>query len=119
MTDAVSMTPELPKFTTVKYTTKDGENVTATKKDGIVTLVGDKNGTRELPLDEFLTKELPENVQNVKLEKTPTADTVEILKPATPETTTNTEIKPTTPEITKEQSETQKPEIGQKLDVQV
>ena len=67
---------QLPQFTTVKYTTKDGENISATKKDGIVTLNGDKNG-----VDEFMKNELPNNVKNIKLEKTPEKDTVEISKP--------------------------------------
>lgn len=114
MTDAISLKTELPKFTTVKYTTKDGENITATKKDGIVTLVGDKNGTRELPLDDFIKKELPENLENVKLENSPNSDSVEISKPNT------TENKPAPIENkTVETQETPKNEVGKKLDVQV
>lgn len=72
---------QLPQFTTVKYTTKDGENISATKKDGIVTLNGDKNGVRQMPVDEFMKNELPNNVKNIKLEKNPEKDTVEISKP--------------------------------------
>ncbi len=71
-----------PKFTTIAYQTKDGENVTATKKDGVVTLVGDKNGTRKMELDKFVKEELVNNVKNIKLENAPEKDTVEISKPA-------------------------------------
>ncbi len=83
MVDAVSAQQPLKPFTTVMYTTKDGEHVTATKKDGVVTLNGDKNGIRQMPVDDFLTKELPENVANVNLEKSPEKDTLELsAKPA-------------------------------------
>lgn len=75
-----------PKFTTIAYQTKDGENISATKKDGVVTLVGDKNGTRQMELDKFVKEELTNNVKNIKLENAPEKDTVEISKPAaTPE----------------------------------
>ena len=67
-----------PKFTTIAYQTKDGENVSATKKDGVVTLVGDKNGTRQMELDKFVKEELTNNVKNIKLENAPEKDTVEI-----------------------------------------
>lgn len=57
MVDSVSavkpLTVDKP-FTTLNYTTKDGEHVSATKNNGIVTLVGDQNGTRQMPVDEFL-----------------------------------------------------------------
>lgn len=83
MVDLVSAQQPLKPFTTVMYTTKEGEHVTATKKDGIVTLNGDKNGVRQMPVDDFLKKELPENVANLNLEKTPEKDTVELsAKPA-------------------------------------
>lgn len=83
MVDSVSAQQPLKPFTTVMYTTKDGEHVTATKKDGVVTLNGDKNGVRQMPVDDFLKKELPENVANLNLEKTPEKDTVELsAKPA-------------------------------------
>jgi hypothetical protein len=78
MTDSVSAVKPLPQFTTIKYTTKDGENVTATKKDGVVTLSGDKKGVRQMPLDDFVKKELVENLANVKLENSPEKDTVEL-----------------------------------------
>ncbi len=55
------MSVEKPQFNAIKYTTKDGENITATKQDGIVTLVGDKNGVRQMPLNQFMQ----EFVQNV------------------------------------------------------
>lgn len=64
-------------FTTVKYTTKDGEHISATKNNGIVTLVGDKNGTRQMELEDF-KKELLNNCAEIKLENSPEKDTVEI-----------------------------------------
>lgn len=83
MVDSISAQQPLKPFTTVMYTTKDGEHVTATKKDGVVTLNGDKNGVRQIPVDDFLKKELPDNVANLNLEKTPAKDTVELsAKPA-------------------------------------
>lgn len=78
MTDAVGK-PQ--PFTTIKYTAKDGEHITATKNNGIVTLVGDKNGTRQMPLEDF-KKELLSNLPANALEKSPQKDTVEISKPA-------------------------------------
>lgn len=66
-------------FTTIKYTTKDGEQITATKNNGIVTLVGDKNGTRQMPLEDF-KKELLSNLPADALEKSPQKDIVEISK---------------------------------------
>jgi len=83
MADAINAAKPLQPFTTIKYVTKDGENVTATKNNGIVTLVGDKNGTREMPLNDFMTKELVNNVK--PLERTPGKDTVELSTKA-PET---------------------------------
>ena len=65
----------LPPFTTVKYTTKDGENCTATKDNGVVTVTGDKNGVRQMPVEEFM-KTLAENLPKTNLEKTPAKDTV-------------------------------------------
>ena len=41
----------LPQFTSIQFKTKDGENIVATKKDGVVTLVGDVNGVRQVPLE--------------------------------------------------------------------
>ena len=70
-----SIQGNLPKFTTIKYVTKDGENCQATKNNGVVTVVGDKNGLRQLPQDEFM-KEFVQTLPNVNLEKTPKADTV-------------------------------------------
>lgn len=82
-----TITTQQPKFTTLIYETKDGEKVSATKKDGIVTLVGDKNGVRQMELEKFMKEELPNNVKNLQLEKTPEKDTVEISKPAAAEET--------------------------------
>ena len=76
MVEAVS-TAAPKQFTTVQYNTKDGETITATKKDGVVTLVGDKSGVRKMPIEDF-KKELFANVPH--LEKTPAKDTVEISK---------------------------------------
>lgn len=70
---------QVQPFTTIKYTTKDGENISATKKDGVVTLVGDKNGVRQMPLEDF-KKELLANLPQTQLEKTPDKDTVDISK---------------------------------------
>lgn len=66
----------LAPFTTINYV-KDGEKISATKQDSVVTLVGDKNGTRQMPLDEFTKNELP-NAKDIKLERAPEKDTVEI-----------------------------------------
>lgn len=120
----------LPTFTTVKYTTKDGENISATKKDGIVTLNGDKNGVRQMPVDEFMKNELPNNVKDLKLEKTPDKDTVEISKPAEDSAKTDkaedtkAPVKPEQAPATKEPAEAEakdepakQPEVGKKLDV--
>ncbi len=62
-------------FQVIKYTTSYGENCTATKKDGIVTIQGDKNGVRQMPVDEFMTAFLKDQ-QKVQLERTPKKDTV-------------------------------------------
>jgi hypothetical protein len=90
MTDSVQLAKPAA-FTTVKYTTKDGENVTATKKDGVVTLNGDKNGVRQMPLDDFVKNELSQNVKEIKTEittqnenKTETVVTKPIDKAKTP-----------------------------------
>jgi len=77
-----TITTQQPKFTTIVYETKDGEKISATKKDGVVTLVGDKNGVRQMELEKFMKEELPNNVKNLKLENSPEKDTVEISKPA-------------------------------------
>lgn len=74
MVDAVQQAPIKP-FTTIKYKTQDGENVTATKNNGVVTLSGDKNGVRQMPIEDFMKNELP---KIAPLEKTPEKDTVEI-----------------------------------------
>ena len=64
------------KFTTIQFTTKDGEKCTATKKNGIVTVVGDKNGIRQVPFDDFM-KDFVEILPKVDLVKTPAKDTVQ------------------------------------------
>lgn len=112
MVDAITAPQQ---FTTIKYTAKDGENISATKKDGVVTLVGDKNGVRQVPLDDF-KKELAENLAQPQLEKSPEKDTVEISKeekvPAKDEPKTEEKAPVETP--TKEEP---KAELGKKLDV--
>lgn len=65
----------LPHFTTVKYVTKDGENCTATKNNGVVTVVGDKNGVRQMPLNDFMA-DFVQNLPKVNLENSPKQDTV-------------------------------------------
>ena len=87
-----------PQFTTIIYETKDGEKVSATKKDGIVTLVGDKNGVRQMELDKFIKEELANNVKNLKLENSLAKDTVEISKPAPAQ-----DIKPQPPVVKAEE----------------
>jgi hypothetical protein len=100
MVDAV--TPA--QFSTINYT-KDGEKISATKQGSTVTLVGDKNGTRQMPLDDFVKNELP-NAKDIKLEKSPEQDTVQvgatvkqvwdktsdIIKEEIPETTENKKL---------------------------
>ena len=108
MVDAVST---LKPFTTVNYTTKDGEHISATKNNGVVTLVGDKNGTRQMPVDDFM-KEFVENLP--VLEKTPEKDTVEISKPAESAQAAQTPA-PQAPV----QEASKEPEVGKKLDVAV
>ena len=76
MVDSVSA---VKPFTTVNYTTKDGEHISATKNNGIVTLVGDKNGTRQMPVDEFM-KEFIKTLPVIN--NAPEKDTVEISKDA-------------------------------------
>lgn len=65
----------LAPFTTVKYVTKDGEHCSATKENGIVTVVGDKTGVRQMPLDDFM-KEFVQTLPKINLEKSPAQDTV-------------------------------------------
>ena len=81
MVEAVS-TPK--QFNAIQYKTKDGETITATKKDGVVTLVGDKKGVRQMDLEDF-KKELIANLPANTLEKTPAKDSVEISKDKAPE----------------------------------
>ena len=66
----------LPSFTTIIYKTSDGENCSATKNNGVVTIQGDKNGVRQMPLDEFMPCFLKDQAKKVKLDKTPEKDTV-------------------------------------------
>lgn len=66
---------KLKPFEIIKYTTSQGENCTATKKDGIVTIQGDKNGIRQMPLDKFMNDFI--NDQSKKtLERQPDSDKV-------------------------------------------
>ena len=113
MVDAVSTMKPLPKFTTVKYTTKDGENVTVTKQGDTVTLSGDKNGIRQMPLEDFLKKELPENVANIKLENSPEADTVEIAS----KSNLDEGAKKVSTDASPQKAEDDKSSVGKKLDV--
>ena len=63
----------LQPFKEFSYKTADGETITATKSNGVVTLVGDKNGVRQLPIDQFW-QEFIKTVN--KVDKTPDHDTV-------------------------------------------
>ena len=65
----------LPHFTTIIYKTSDGENCSATKNNGVVTIQGDKNGVRQMPLDDFMPYFI-EDQSKIKLDKTPQKDTV-------------------------------------------
>ena len=65
----------LPHFTTIIYKTSDGENCSATKNNGVVTIQGDKNGVRQMPLDDFMPYFI-EDQSKIKLDKTPRKDTV-------------------------------------------
>lgn len=65
----------LPTFTEVRFVTKDGEHISATKNNDIVTVVGDKNGMRQLPLSAFM-QYMTENAQNLNLERQPNNDEV-------------------------------------------
>lgn len=44
------------QFTTLRYTTKTGENVVATRRGNVVTIVGDQSGVQQLPMDQFMRK---------------------------------------------------------------
>jgi hypothetical protein len=99
MTNAIQSTTLAP-FTTVKYTTKDGENVTATKKDGVVTLNGDKNGVRQMPLDDFVKTELVNNVKDIR-----------------PESAVSSENKTNVATNPIDKAQEQEPKAGAKLDV--
>ena len=68
------MVDAIQSFNEIRYVTKDGEHISATKNNGVVTLVGDKNGVRQMPLSVFMEQELVNNVQNINLERTPQKD---------------------------------------------
>ena len=69
------MVEAIKPFSEVRFVTKDGEQISATKQDGVVTVVGDKNGVRQMPLEDF-RKYMSENLPNVNLENVPQKDTV-------------------------------------------
>lgn len=120
MVEAVqAQQPQLAPFTTLKYTTKDGENITATKNNGIVTLVGDKNGTRQMPMEDF-KKELATTLP--KLERTPETDSVELSAAKAPAEPAKTEDAPKPEENKVEDKAPAEPkpetnEAGKKLDI--
>lgn len=70
------MTTELKPFEAIKYQTSDGENCTATKNNGVVTIRGDKNGVRQMTVEEFLPQFVKDQAAKGSLEKTPDKDTV-------------------------------------------
>ncbi len=78
MTEAITAAGAMPKFTTVKYTSPSGEEMTATKNNGVVTVVGEKSGTRQMPVEDFIKNELPQIDGKVQLEKVPNSDVVVI-----------------------------------------
>ncbi|MCM1338434.1 MAG: hypothetical protein NC191_02045 [Muribaculaceae bacterium] len=110
----VEATQSLKPFTTVTYTTKDGEHISATKENGIVTLVGDKNGTRQMPIDDFM-KEMIANLP--VLEKSPAADTVEIKNPVAEKVAAEEKKAEVKPQTAQAAQPAQAPEVGKKLDV--
>jgi hypothetical protein len=69
------MVEGLKNFNVINYQTRYGENCTATKKDGVVTIQGDKNGVRQMPLNDFMEVFLKEQPK-IQLERTPQQDTV-------------------------------------------
>jgi hypothetical protein len=69
------MVEGITSFDAIKYQTRYGENCTATKKDGVVTIQGDKFGERQMPLNEFMKVFLKEQPK-VQLERTPQQDSV-------------------------------------------
>lgn len=107
MAEVSPVTTKPEGFTTIKYTTKDGEHVSATKNNGIVTIVGDKNGVRQMPIQDFM-EELKTNLANVQLEKTPNKDTVELSTAKKEVDTKKTEDKK--PAAKEETKESAKPE---------
>ncbi len=66
---------ELKPFNVIKYTTSNGENCTATKKDGVVTIQGDRNGVRQMPLDKFMETFIADQSKKT-LERQPEKDKV-------------------------------------------
>lgn len=120
----VEATTGLAPFSTINYV-KDGEKCSATKKDGVVTIVNDKNETRKMPVDDFMKNELP-NAKEIKLEKSPEKDVVEIgaknnaeaqapAEKTTPQPVANPEAK----EVAEETPQAEKPEVGKKVNVEV
>ena len=62
-------------FEVIKFQTSYGENCTATKRNGVVTISGDKHGVRQMKIDEFMQAFIRDQ-QKVNLERSPQADTV-------------------------------------------
>lgn len=83
MSDGIQQKPLAP-FTTINYTTKDGEHCTATKNNGVVTVVSDKNGVKQLPLDAFM-QEFITSLPQTNLERQPKQDTVAFSGAETPD----------------------------------
>jgi len=120
MTNAVS---SVAPFTTIQYE-KNGEKLTATKNNGLVTITNEAGQTRQMPLREFLTTELS---KIGPLEKSPEKDTVEITakapedkkaeaKPAENTPVTKTDVKKAE-DAAKPAAEEKAAEIGKKLDI--
>ncbi len=63
---------KIQKFPSFSYKLPNGENVVATMRHGVVTLVGDKNGVRQMDLRSFLNK-----ITTI-MERSPETDTINI-----------------------------------------
>jgi len=62
-------------FQVIKFQTSYGENCTATKRNGVVTISGDRHGVRQMELNEFM-QEFIKDQQKISLERSPQGDTV-------------------------------------------
>ena len=68
------MIEKIQPFTTIQFRTSSGENCTAQKDNGVVTIQGDKYGVRKMPVNDFMNAFVKD--QTNKLERTPDKDVV-------------------------------------------